>query len=221
MDEKSYPVLYMHDGQNLFEDTTSFMGEWGVDETLDSLFSEGYEVPIVIGINNGGMLRIEELTPWPNEKYGGGMGDLYIRFIVETLKPEVDQRYRTKPEAEHTAIMGSSLGGLISFYGGIKYNDTFKKIGAFSPSFWYADTVYTFTEQADISEDTRILLLGSASEDSTMVPDMQRIANLLSAKLPDDQLKVVATKDGAHSEWYWKREFPEAVIWLMELGNEQ
>lgn len=215
-----YPVLYMHDGQNLFEDTTSYMGEWGVDETLDSLFDDGYEVPIVIGINNGGMLRIEELTPWANEKYGGGMGDRYMRFIVETLKPEVDKRYRTLPEAEHTAIMGSSLGGLISFYGGMKYNNTFKKIAAFSPTFWYSDSLYTFTEKTNIDPDTRVLLLGSELEDSTMVPDMKRIADILLTKLPADRIRVIGTSYGAHSEWYWKKEFPDAVIWLMELVNE-
>jgi len=219
-DYKNYPVLYMHDGQNLFEDTTSFVGEWGVDEALDSLFSNGYEVPIVIGINNGGMLRIDELTPWSNNKYGGGNGDLYMKFIVETLKPEVDKRYRTLPEAENTAIFGSSLGGLVSFYSGLKYNGTFKKIGAFSPSFWYADSVYAFVEDADFSANTRILLLGSELEDSTMVPDMQKIEALLAQKIQADNLKVIGTADGAHSEWYWKREFPEAIIWLMELKRE-
>ena len=220
-EDKNYPVLYMHDGQNLFEDTTSFMGEWGVDETLDSLFSNGYEVPIVIGINNGGMLRIEELTPWANEKYGGGKGDLYVQFMIETLKPEIDKRYRTLPEAEYTGIMGSSIGGLISFYAGLEYNDTFQKIGIFSPAFWYSDSIYAFAEQAKIASETRVLLSGSELEDSTMVPDMQKIANLLSAKLPADQIKLKSTTYGAHSEWYWKKEFPAAVIWLMELSNEQ
>jgi predicted alpha/beta superfamily hydrolase len=219
-EDKNYPVLYMHDGQNLFEDTTSFIGEWHVDETLDSLFADGYDVPIVVGINNGGMMRIEEFTPWANEKYGGGKGDLYIRFIVETLKPEIDKRYRTLPEAEHSGIMGSSIGGLISFYGGLKYNSTFQKIGVFSPSFWYSDSVYTFTEHTKIAANTRIILLGSELEDSTMVPDMQKIAGLLSMKLPSDQIKVKSTIYGAHSEWYWHQEFPEAVIWLMELGKE-
>ena len=219
-DYKYYPVLYMHDGQNLFEDTTSFMGEWGVDETLDSLFANGYEVPIVIGINNGGMQRIEELTPWSNEKYGGGDGDLYMQFIVESLKPEVDKRYRTLPEAINTAIFGSSLGGLISVYGGLKYNNAFHKIGAFSPSFWYADSVYTFVENATISPNTRILLLGSELEDSTMVTDMIKIETLMASKMPSEQLKVVGTSDGAHSEWFWKREFPDAIVWLMELKRE-
>lgn len=218
--DKNYQVLYMHDGQNLFEDTTSFIGEWGVDESLDSLFANGYKVPIVIGINNGGMLRIDELTPWSNEKYGGGDGDLYMQFIVKTLKPEVDKRYRTLPEAENTAIFGSSLGGLISFYGGLKYNRIFNKIGAFSPSFWYSDSVFTFIKNADFSTDTRILLLGSELEDSTMVPDMRKIETVLAPKLQANQLRVVGTKDGAHSEWYWKREFAEAIIWLMELKRE-
>jgi predicted alpha/beta superfamily hydrolase len=166
------------------------------------------------------MLRINELTPWSNEKYGGGDGDLYMQFIVETLKPEIDKRYRTLPDAKNTAIFGSSLGGLVSVYGGLKYNNTFEKIGAFSPSFWYSDSIYAFVENENLSVGTRILLLGSEMEDSTMVPDIQKMEALLEPKLQKGQLKVIGTTDGAHSEWYWKREFPEAIVWLMELKRE-
>jgi hypothetical protein len=115
--EDHYPVIYMHDGQNLFDASTSFVGEWEVDETLNDLFDEGYKVPIVVGIDNGGTERINEYTPWVNPGYGGGQGNLYLEFIVETLKPHIDQYYRTLPGRDHTAIWGSSLGGLISQYG--------------------------------------------------------------------------------------------------------
>ena len=219
-DYKSYPVMYMHDGQNLFDNSTSFAGEWGVDETLDSLFSDGYDVPIVIGIDNGRELRIDELTPWPNSKYGGGDGDKYMRFIVETLKPEIDKRYRTLPDAAHTSIMGSSLGGLISFYGGLKYGSSINNIGVFSPSFWYSEKVYEFAQQIDTLPNTRIIILGSALEDSTMVPDMQKMVELLKTKMDTNNLKMIVTKDGQHSEWYWKREFPKSVVWLLDLKKE-
>ncbi len=94
----SYPVLYMHDGQNLFDAITSFSGEWEVDETLNKLAAEGKRVPLVVGIDNGGADRISEYTPWSNTQYGGGDGEKYMKFIVETLKPYIDQHYRTLPD---------------------------------------------------------------------------------------------------------------------------
>ncbi|MGB7842151.1 MAG: alpha/beta hydrolase-fold protein, partial [Salinimicrobium sp.] len=120
--EESYPVLYMHDAQNLFDAATSYSGEWKVDEVLDSLKTPQV---IVVGIEHGNDKRIEELTPYPNEKYGGGKADAYVNFLMITLKPHIDATYRTLPDAENTAIMGSSLGGLTSFYAAIKYPETF------------------------------------------------------------------------------------------------
>ncbi len=126
---KSYPVIYMQDAQNLFDNKTSFVGEWEVDETLNKMNAQ----LIVIGIEHGNEKRMDELTPYKNEKYGGGNGDNYLKFIVETLKPKVDSIYRTKSNVKNTAIFGSSLGGLISFYGVLKYPEVFGKTGVFSP----------------------------------------------------------------------------------------
>jgi len=114
---KEYPVIYMHDAQNLFDSKTSFVGEWNIDESLDSLNAQ----VIVIGIEHGNDKRIDELTPYKNAKYGGGNADAYVDFIVKTLKPEVDKKYRTKTNPKNTAIMGSSLGGLVSYYAALKY----------------------------------------------------------------------------------------------------
>ena len=111
---KKYPVIYMHDGQNLFDNATSYIGEWEVDETLNELFNKTGKGFIVVGIENGGEERINEYTPWKNEKYGGGKGEIYIDFLVNTLKPYIDVTYRTKPQQKHTGLIGSSLGGLIS-----------------------------------------------------------------------------------------------------------
>ena len=108
--EKRFPVLYMHDGQNLFEDSTSFVGEWRVDETLDSLQKAGGQVGIVIGIENDGRYRMDEYMPNVHPKYGGGEGAKYVSFIAETLKPYVDSVYKTKSDAAFTGIGGSSFG---------------------------------------------------------------------------------------------------------------
>lgn len=93
--QKKYPVMYMHDGQNLFYAKTSFVGEWNIDEKLDSLNAQ----VIIVGIEHGNDKRIEELTPYKYTKYGGGNADNYLEFMVKTLKPEIDKKYRTKPNA--------------------------------------------------------------------------------------------------------------------------
>ena len=113
---RNYPVIYMHDAQNLFDAKTSYAGEWKVDETLDSLKMN----VIVIGIEHGNEKRLEELTPFKHDKHGGGNADAYLDFIVTTLKPHVDKTYRTKTKAKHTTIFGSSLGGLVSYYAVLK-----------------------------------------------------------------------------------------------------
>ncbi|MEZ0128795.1 alpha/beta hydrolase [Flavobacterium sp. LBUM151] len=138
---KKYSVIYMQDAQNLFDAKTSFVGEWNVDEKLDSL-----KAPvIVVGIEHGNDKRIDELTPYKNEKYGGGNADNYVDFIVKTLKPYIDKNYRTKTKPKNTIIMGSSLGGLVSYYAAIKYPAVFGKAGVFSPSFWFSNEIYSKT----------------------------------------------------------------------------
>ena len=99
---KKYPVIYMHDGQNLFDAKTSYAGEWNVDETLDSIKAK----VIVVGIENGGDKRMDELTPFKNEKHGGGNADKYLDFLVKTLKPHIDKNYRTKTSAKTLAFLG-------------------------------------------------------------------------------------------------------------------
>ena len=135
---KTYPVIYMQDGQNLFDNLTAFGGnEWRVDETLNNLHQNGDYGAIVVGIDNGGSHRINEYGPWVNAQYGGGQGSLYMDFIVETLKPYIDANFRTKPQAPFTAMIGSSLGALISTYGQVRFTQTFEKVGSFSPAYWF------------------------------------------------------------------------------------
>jgi len=131
--DKKYSVIYMHDAQNLFDKSTAYAGEWRIDELMDSIKAK----VIIVGIEHGNDKRMDELTPFSNLKYGGGKGDLYLDFIVSTLKPYVDSTYRTKKDPTNTIIFGSSLGGLISFYALLKYPNVFGKAGVFSPSYWF------------------------------------------------------------------------------------
>lgn len=134
--DRRYPVLYMHDGQNIFDASTSFAGvEWGVDEAAERLIEAGAIEPIIIvGIYNNAD-RMTEYTPRPD----GEQGDAYARFVVEEVKPFIDQTYRTDPSREKTGIAGSSLGGLISLYMVRAHADTFGRCGGVSPSLWWSD----------------------------------------------------------------------------------
>ncbi|WP_051190455.1 alpha/beta hydrolase-fold protein [Kaistella palustris] len=216
---KNYPVLYMHDGQNLFDEATAFAGEWQVDETLNTLFTQGDYGAIVIGIDNGGTSRIDEYTPWNNPKYGGGKGDLYMQFICETLKPYVDAHYRTKPEKEFNALIGSSLGALISTYGGIKYSGTFSKIGAFSPAYWIVGTQlnsYIEKSAANLSA-MRIYFVAGSAESATMPADIEAVKLRLQAKgLTTENTFLKLDPYGKHNENYWQGEFAAAYRWLFQ-----
>lgn len=213
----SYPVLYMHDGQNLFDNSTAYSGEWEVDETLNRLATQGKRVPIVVGIDNGGANRIGEYTPWTNTQYGGGDGEKYMEFIVETLKPYIDQHYRTLTDRENTGIMGSSLGGLISHYGSLKYQATFSKAGLFSPSFWFSDSTWAFTHDAGKQQEMRFYQLCGTNESVGMVGEMQRMNDtLVSIGFDQDRIFNKVVTGGQHNEKLWREAFGEAYLWLFE-----
>lgn len=212
---KRYPVLYMHDGQNLFDRHTSFSGEWEVDESLNELFAQNDPGIIVVGIDNGGAYRIDEYTPWSNPEYGGGKGDLYVDFIVETLKPYIDSHYRTRPQQEYTGIMGSSLGGLISLYAAMEYQDVFGKVGIFSPSLWFSPSAFVHVSEQGKQYDMRFYLMASRQESTSMAADLTALYNnLINGGFQPDEVNLLIQEDGQHSEWFWAREFPDAYRWL-------
>lgn len=216
---KTYPVLYMQDGQNLFDNATSFSGEWQIDEALNTLHSQGNYGAIVVGIDNGGGERLNEYSPWVNPTYGGGQGDAYMQFVGETLKPYIDTSFRTRPNAEYNALIGSSMGALISTYGAVKYANLFSKVGVFSPAFWFVRTQinnYITNTTTDIS-GLRLYFVCGQNEDTDMVPDMNAVKNNLVNKgvLASNTFTKVDS-DGTHSETYWRREFPAAYQWLFQ-----
>ena len=137
---RRYPVVYMQDGQNLFDPAASYSGEWRVDETCEALMGAGDIIPfIVVGVENGGAARMVEYTPWPDPEHGGGGADAYLSSLKTVLKPEIDRRYSTLPDPAHTYIAGSSLGGLLAAYAGFSDPGTWGGVIALSPSYWWAD----------------------------------------------------------------------------------
>ncbi len=208
-----YPVVYMPDGQNLFDTKTAYAGEWGIDEIMDQQKNPA----IVVGIDHGGDKRIEELTPFPHAKYGGGKGDSFLAFIVETLKPYIDSHYRTKPQAKHTAIFGSSLGGLMSFYASIKYPDVFGKVGCFSPAFWInREPLMQLLEKTSHYKARIYLMCGDHEGDEDMVKDLKAIELWINSRRCSCKKMNASTiiEGGQHNEKLWREQFEKAYLWL-------
>ena len=219
--EKRYPVLYMHDGQNVFDASTSFAGEWGVDETLDSLQAAGDWGAIVVAVDNGGTHRLDEYNPWhaADPKHGGGEGDAYVDFIAQTLKPYIDAHYRTRPDAQNTAIAGSSMGGLISLYAALKYPQTFGRAAVFSCACWIARPLivdYAAKSQVPTPLPRFYFVAGGMeTKDGEQTRDQALMVKTLeTAGYPEGTVRATAPADGKHSEWFWRREFPAAYRWL-------
>lgn len=213
--EQHYPVLYMHDGQNLFSAQESFAGEWEVDEAMAAFEAEDYPGALIVAVDNGGDERIAEYTPYAHPQHGGGDGDAYAEFIAETLKPHIDENYRTLPDRLHTGIMGSSLGGLISFYCAVKYQEVFSKVGVFSPSFWFNDLIYDFAEAEGKQEAMKFFFLAGGQENESLDAQVTSMTQVLSdAGFTDAEMRYDFVPSGQHSEWFWAQEFPEAFEWL-------
>ena len=210
---KKFPVIYMHDGQNLFDAYTSGYGEWGVDEILDKL--AGKNESIVVGIDHGGDNRITEYDPY-DSKYGKGRGDDYTEFLIKNLKPYIDAHYRTKTDAANTTIAGSSMGGLISMYAALKYPNVFGNAGIFSPAFWIAPDIYKYAETQKISSKSRFYFVCGDAESENMVADMKKMAEIVRTKISkEDNSPLVVIKGASHNEKQWNGDFPAFYSWLV------
>ncbi len=210
---KTFPVLYMHDGQNLFNEQTAAFGEWGVDEALDSLQVITGREMIVVGIDNGGEKRLTEYNPYDHEQYGKGEGKAYVDFIVKTLKPYVDKNYRTAKEPKYTFIAGSSMGGVISLYATIANPNVFGAAGIFSPAFWVTPQLYKEVENSTWTSVPRFYFYAGGKESSTMVNDMERMVKLVQAKKSADT-RISVYPLGQHNESAWRNEFRDFYLWL-------
>ena len=209
---KSYPVLYMHDGQNVFDEATSFSGEWGVDETLD-VMGPRFGETIVVAIDNGSDKRMNEYNPYDIEQFGKGEGHHYVDFLAHTLVPYINRHYRTKRSARHTAVAGSSMGGLISFYAMLKYPNKFGAAGVFSPAFWVAPGIKTDIEKKAKKVKGRIYFFAGKQEGEQMVPDLLAVLEQMTRFSRADITTVIRT-EGKHDEATWRQEFPLFYQWL-------
>ena len=214
--QSRYPVIYMHDGQNLFDPAMSFSGSWNVDVAMAELSLGGLEA-IVVGIPNMGHERIVEYSPFEQTGFGNGRGDLYLDFLINTVKPLIDERYLTLPDRGHTGIVGSSLGGLISLYAFFRYPRVFGFAGVLSPSLWLGDgAIFSFIEQAPFSPGKLYLDVGDR-EGARHVANAKEMRDLLESKgyrLGRDLLWV-EEEMGHHHEAAWARRFQGALPFLV------
>jgi metallo-beta-lactamase class B len=221
---KRYPVMYLHDGQNLFDEAIAQFGEWGVDECLDSLIAIGKSPCIVVGIDNGGETRMNEYNPYEftwkdsaNTKTFTPQGNEYIDFLINTLKKYIDKNYRTLSSKENTVIAGSSMGGLISYYAALKFPQVFGKAGIFSPAFWTAPQINNFTDSFANKINGKFFFYMGEKEGGTYVADMNKIAEKLGENSNAMIYSIIDTK-GIHSEVYWRKWFAEFYNWIMADG---
>lgn len=214
----AYPVLYMLDGQNIFDSKRSYSGEWGVDETLSKIEDEGGRAAIVVAIDNGGDARIDEYSPFVNDEYGGGEGEATVKFIVETLKPKIDTTFRTLKDSQNTGIMGSSLGALLAHFAWFKYPEVFGRVGIFSPAYWFSPEFQELTSRPEKAVNPRLYVLAGELEGNgdvaIQVHDMQK--RLLAGGLNPSELQIHLVPEGQHREWFWAQEFEKAYLWLFD-----
>lgn len=216
-EDRRYPVIYMHDGQNLFDQIASYAGEWQVDETMEAAARLGLEA-IVVGIPNAGVERLHEYSPFVDRRDNGGKGDHYLAFITETVKPIIDRELRTLPERVCTGILGSSMGGLISLYGFFRHPAVFGFAGVMSPSLWFANrAIFAYLEKAPRVPGKIYLDMGT-KEGVSALGDVRRMQALLRRKgyRPGQDLLYVEEPGAYHQEAAWARRLGPALRFLLD-----
>ncbi|MEC5165588.1 putative alpha/beta superfamily hydrolase [Flavobacterium sp. PL11] len=211
---ESYPVMYLQDAQNLFNESAEF-GNWEIDKKLAVMSEYKIGKIIVIAVEHAEVDRIKEYNVGKTI-LGKGQGKKYIRFVTDTLKPFVDKNFRTKKEKEFTGIGGSSMGGLVSIFSGLRNPEVFGKLMIFSPSLWVVPELKINAKKANVS-DSKIYLYAGGEESKNLVTEVQKFQqDLLSSKFITDenQINLSYNRKGKHTETYWSDEFPKAIEWL-------
>jgi predicted alpha/beta superfamily hydrolase len=215
-----YPVLYLQDGQNLFDDALSFAGAWGVGEAADAAARLGYEA-IIVGIANVGSVRIDEYSPFIDPRLGGGKGERYLSFLVRTVKAMIDRDFRTLSGRDHTLIGGASMGGLLALYAFFRYPDIYGAASVQSPALWFArGAVFDYVNAAPYYPGRMYLDVGRREGEGTL-RNARRMRSALIEKgyVENETLKWAEDARGAHHEFAWGRRLKKALPFLLEEGR--
>jgi predicted alpha/beta superfamily hydrolase len=211
--DKRYPVIYLQDGQNLFDPSTAFCGQtWQAGETMTQLAGEGIEA-IVVAPYHLGTERIREYNPFPQWRHG--RGEPYAAFLADTLKPIIDHDFRTLSDAPHTWVGGSSMGGLISLYAYCMRPHVFGGALVMSPSLWVANGAAYELARARLEPGGRLYIDNGTRESSA-----QPLAMLALEKgyCEGADLLYVQGKGDRHTEPAWARRLPDALRFLLRAG---
>lgn len=223
--DRRFPVLYLHDGQNLFDPTTSYIPgrTWRAGETADRLNAAGEAEPLIlVGVANTGLRRMAEYTPTRDYRMGGGEGRAYGRLLVEELKPWVDANFRTRTEASETGLGGSSLGGLITLYLGLQHPDVFTRLAVMSPSLWWDHrSIFSFVAEAKPKPPVRIWLDIGTAEGLRHVRDTELLERRLVMQgwVPGCDLDLMKARGAAHTEDAWAARFDQVLNFLFPPGQ--
>ncbi len=209
--DQHFPVMYMLDGQNLFDRSTSFGHPWHIQKKMDALPYK-YQC-IIVGIDNGGHFRGSEYLPHHHHKlFHHGEGDIFLDFIVKELKPKVDQHLRTLTDRDNTMISGSSMGGLLSFYAATRKCDVFGKAGVFSPAFW----LYPPILQLKPKLFSKIYFMASRTESKGMSSTIEKTYwAMKDAGYPEKNIRIKLKDRGKHNEIMWEQQFSDMLKWLI------
>jgi predicted alpha/beta superfamily hydrolase len=225
-DEKSdrrYPVLYMQDGQNLFDAERAYIPgqHWQLKEAADAAIGERAAAPmIIVGVDHAGIGRADEYTPTRSEKHkSGGKAGEYVRMLVEELKPLIDERFRTLPDAANTGIGGSSLGGLVSLHAALTRPDVFGRIAAMSPSVWWGDRHILKTVDAYDGPPLRMWADIGGREGMEALHDVRSLRDRIDAKGWRDRFRYYEDRRADHSERAWQRRVKIVLEFLFPLVN--
>jgi predicted alpha/beta superfamily hydrolase len=213
---KHYPVLYLQDGQNLFDDYAPF-GNWAVDKKLALLAEKYHHEVIIVAIDHAKDHRIAEYTPSHNTKLGIGDGKKYARFLADALKPYIDKNFRTRPERAFTGIGGSSMGGLISLYAAWIYPEVYSKVMVFSPSLWVDPDLISKSSFITDKTPFKLYLYAGMQEGERLISLTNRLEQAILDKTKtgwEASIKKSLEPSGKHNENDWGREFPKALKWL-------
>lgn len=214
--EKRYPVLYLQDGQNLFNPSAPF-GDWAIDKSMAKLAEKGLKDIIIIAIDHGEEERIVEYLPYYHPRFGEGKGNFYIQFMIQKLIPYINGHYRTLSDFHHTGIGGSSMGGLISLYAGLSNPGVFGKMMIFSPSLWVSKLIFNHTKSFEPLQESKIYLYAGGQESKEHLPNAKKLEAIVRKKMVEGHnidFHFSVNKIGNHSEEHWREEFPKAIKWL-------
>jgi predicted alpha/beta superfamily hydrolase len=223
---RRFPVLYLQDGQNLFDGATAYIQdqEWGVDETAERLIRTGAIEPlIIVGIYNAGDHRIDEYTPTLDERHGrGGKADAYAAMLTSELKPFIDSEFRTRRGPENTGLGGSSLGGLLTLAIGLRHSSTFGKLAVMSPSLWW-DNEFILRRAREVPEKLplRIWLDMGSEEGEGYMRQARDLRDMLESKGWTDGLDLQhwEAMGAGHSEAAWAQRMEQVLRFLFPMGS--